>query len=275
MPTRAHFWSRQVSYEQAVHYGSRINECYVPQKAVEYGQAWSGPPLMAAQLTSQRIETLPGLPLPFNFHGMQHPIDFVVSEKRCFDARQLLAQFDLSICSCSFDGTTFRIPHPHLSFTGKAMIEPRRHALMEHFANNFNPDFPAEHEGSCFKGSPHAAVFTASKANLYEIAHIKDPSFLPTRQLMDTVSTDCFSTMIDRAIAEGMVHDEYGLGGYADATPEMKKAGAYSRFHYLLFRRLQKYSSRGIEFVNCPTEQLASWLKVAESMNKFCGDPPF
>jgi hypothetical protein len=258
-----------VSYEEAVGYGRDINDCYVPDKA---RQKWTGAPFVGAHLPSQLIETLPRCPLPFNFNGGSGLVsmDLVVSERQCHDARQLLESFDLSICGCSFDGTTFRIPHPHLTFSSKAMIEPRRHALMEAFVAHTNSQTPVIHEGSCFRGSAHAAVYAASKSGLYELANIKDPSFLPLH-IMERVSTKQFGTAIDQAIAESMQDDEFGLRGLHSGSSEVQKAGVYSRFHSLLFERLQKYSYRGIEFVNCPAQQLASWLKVAKGMNPSCG----
>jgi hypothetical protein len=77
------------------------------------------------------VECLPGQELPYNFHSQESKvIDLVVAEADCKDARGLLKSFDIVICKCSFDGQTFRIPDPHLTFTKQTRLEPTRMDLM-------------------------------------------------------------------------------------------------------------------------------------------------
>ena len=52
-------------------------------------------------------------------------LDLVVGYN-CAMATDVLKFFDITICAASFDGTTFRIPSPHLTFTRRTHIEPAR-----------------------------------------------------------------------------------------------------------------------------------------------------
>ena len=47
-------------------------------------------------------------------------VDLVVAKNTCSSAEDLLQNFDLEICSCSFDGVKFKIPSPHSVFKNKS-----------------------------------------------------------------------------------------------------------------------------------------------------------
>jgi hypothetical protein len=61
-------------------------------------------------------------------------LDLVVGYN-CAMATDVLKFFDITICTASFDGTTFRIPSPHLTFTRRTHIEPARAELMHAFCD--------------------------------------------------------------------------------------------------------------------------------------------
>ena len=52
-------------------------------------------------------------------------------------AHDLLDSFDLTICKASFDGTTFKIPEPHLLFNRKSTMEPCRRLFLQSYMNHY------------------------------------------------------------------------------------------------------------------------------------------
>ena len=50
----------------------------------------------------------------------KNTVDLVVAKNTCSSAEDLLHNFDLEICSCSFDGVKFKIPSPHSVFKNKS-----------------------------------------------------------------------------------------------------------------------------------------------------------
>lgn len=60
-------------------------------------------------------------------------LDLVVAQSSCSDARELLKSFDLLICAAYYDGETFHIPHPHMTFQKRSSMEPLRLSMMKAF----------------------------------------------------------------------------------------------------------------------------------------------
>ena len=52
----------------------------------------------------------------------EHKVDLVIAKKNC-NATDLINNFDLDICRCSFDGSNFFIPDPHNVFKNKKAAE--------------------------------------------------------------------------------------------------------------------------------------------------------
>ena len=63
-------------------------------------------------------------------------VQLIVGVEDVGDARELLNSFDLQICKCSFDGTTFRVPNALKSFAGHTVVTPARRALVQDFMRN-------------------------------------------------------------------------------------------------------------------------------------------
>lgn len=147
----------------------------------------------------------------------------------------VLQDFDLTICAASFDGRTFRIPNPHLTFAGKTTMEPLRKAVVEsyvRFYDSKNPDniratIPSVEMDLIQKGLVGCQPF---------FRFVDRASFLlANKNDDDSYSDDEFDYMI---------------------TPRlMMTDGAYKQFHNWtrkLIKRLRKYQNRGIEVVGAP-----------------------
>ena len=76
--------------------------------------------------------------LPFDFHGDGN-IDLVVARREVNDAFELLDDFDLIICKASFDGKSFHIPDPHLTFKRRSTMEPNRRAVVASYVKHYVP----------------------------------------------------------------------------------------------------------------------------------------
>ena len=117
-------WDGGHSWETACEYGEKVNEEYVALKVRR-----QEPPLDRAHcMAGYRIHTSTG-PLPFDFK-LETNVDLVVGDTACQNALHLLHGFDLSICQPSWDGQTFRVPFPHLTFTRKSGYESGRAEAM-------------------------------------------------------------------------------------------------------------------------------------------------
>jgi hypothetical protein len=181
--------------------------------------------------------------LPFNYQSANQggKIDLVVGETSCTDARSLLNSFDLSICAASFDGAKFRIPHPHLTFNGKVVIEPKRLALMAKYSELILKQKKLGNELS-------QASYEHSEGN--ELLH------LPPAQ---------------RAVINEMHQQD--LFEQARLRRPCQVAGdesAFRRYHKSiarLFYRRRKYLSRGIKVINSPVDADAATEIILSSIN--------
>ena len=76
--------------------------------------------------------------LPFDFYG-NGSIDLVVARREVKNSSELLDDFDLIICKASFDGKSFHIPDPHLTFKHRSAMEPNRRAVVESYVKHYVP----------------------------------------------------------------------------------------------------------------------------------------
>ena len=73
---------------------------------------------------------------------------------RVADARDLLREFDLEICKCSYDGRTFRVPAPVQTFASRSTVDPARRYLVDDFMRKRAKHAPNVDEISCLDSDP-------------------------------------------------------------------------------------------------------------------------
>jgi hypothetical protein len=181
---------------------------------------------LAFKPTDQHIiRCLPGTSLLYNFDWKRSKqVDLIVGEVGCEDAKELLDSFDILICKCSFDGNIFRIPDPHLTFNMKTKMDPVRKGLMEALCS-ITTDVPSEWEWNVVTWEEVCKLSPVLKdANIrWRSANKSD---------------------YDHEEAQDEIF--YGDEEAIDHIPHLY----YSNFLKRLFKRHQKYSKRGIEFVD-------------------------
>mmetsp|Transcript_23335 Transcript_23335/g.53536 ORF Transcript_23335/g.53536 Transcript_23335/m.53536 type:complete len:509 (-) Transcript_23335:213-1739(-) len=192
--------------------------------------------------------------LPYDFHG-EGDIDLVVgrlkdkSGDKKIAPSDLLSDFDLEICKCSFDGKKFHIADPHNTFSGKTQMEPKRRAVVSSYANHFSPP-----EDRCIHGV-EASAHTGAVIDKVRV-DVRDTPFygqldlaalLPDR---DRPEKDK-STSNSRPFRLTLSQDEYI---YHDPIARVKFSSSiqFHNFVVKLIDRLEKYQSRGIEVLNAP-----------------------
>jgi hypothetical protein len=191
--------------------------------------------------------------LPFNYEPFAYeaaPVDLVVGETGCQDALSLLESVDLTICAASWDGQTFRIREPHLTFNKTALIEPRRLALMTNYMqltlSRTDADFVVESRQeteSQISATERNAIWELDKLGLYEAANMTSPgqhALLAASTLQPPFPTD---------------------SGAEIASIATQK---FHKFFFRLFFRLMKYSNRGIRVLNAPDGALAFALRLKD-----------
>jgi hypothetical protein len=132
-------------FEQACQNGAGINGRYFPrpfQRLLFTGgdidQDFESP--------TYRVQCLPGDPLPFDFkfgaydmYGEKYKaVDLVVAKANFSSASALLDDFDLTICRACWDGQTFVIPDPHLTFAGCTEMESHKKDLMMSYQRHYD-----------------------------------------------------------------------------------------------------------------------------------------
>mmetsp|Transcript_33699 Transcript_33699/g.76066 ORF Transcript_33699/g.76066 Transcript_33699/m.76066 type:complete len:509 (+) Transcript_33699:80-1606(+) len=192
--------------------------------------------------------------LPYDFHG-EGDIDLVVgrlkdkSGDKKIAPSDLLSDFDLEICKCSFDGKKFHIADPHNTFSGKTQMEPKRRAVVSSYANHFSPP-----EDRCIHGV-EASAHTGAVIDKVRV-DVRDTPFygqldlaalLPDR---DRPEKDK-STSNSRPFRLTLSQDEYI---YHDPIARVKFSSSiqFHNFVVKLIDRLEKYQSRGIEVLDAP-----------------------
>ena len=192
--------------------------------------------------------------LPFDFNGDGN-IDLVVakvqddndmlrtgkpSKKKAKKSKmsdvtplEILDDFDLTICKASFDGKTFRIPEPHLTFARKTTMEPHRRAVVESYLKHF----PGTPEGY-LEPTEQSAIATATIKSVR-----KDVPDAPFYRLID------FATMIPEKYSEtDDIMDLYNPMYQAKLGPAIQ----FHNWTKKLVDRLEKYQGRGIEVIDAP-----------------------
>ena len=153
------------------------------------------------------------------------------SEATPFD---ILDDFDLTICKASFDGKTFRIPEPHLTFARKTTMEPYRRAVVESYLKHF----PGT-EGHLQPADQSAIASAVIKSVRKEVPDA------PFYKLVDFAAR----------IPDHLVGDPDDI--FAMSSPGYQaKFGPPIQFHNWtkkLVDRLIKYQGRGIEVIDAPT----------------------
>mmetsp|Transcript_33701 Transcript_33701/g.76072 ORF Transcript_33701/g.76072 Transcript_33701/m.76072 type:complete len:491 (+) Transcript_33701:80-1552(+) len=174
--------------------------------------------------------------LPFDFHGDGN-IDLVVgrlkdkSGDKKIAPSDLLSDFDLEICKCSFDGKKFHIADPHNTFSGKTQMEPKRRAVVSSYANHFSP--PANNK---YMDGDVAAFHTSAVIRKVRVDIPSSPFY---------GRLDFAASLPNRYNPQDLLHDRITRVKY----------GASIQFHNFvkkLIDRLKKYQSRGIEVLDAP-----------------------
>ena len=152
------------------------------------------------------------------------------SEVTPFD---ILDDFDLTICKASFDGTTFRIPEPHLAFARKTTMEPYRRAIVESYVKHF--------PGT--KGYLQPADQSEIASAVIKSVRREVPD-APFYKLLDVAAR----------IPDHLVGDPDDV--FAMFSPGFQaRLGPPIQFHNWtkkLVDRLKKYQGRGIEVIGAP-----------------------
>jgi len=174
--------------------------------------------------------------LPYDFHG-EGNIDLVVgrlkdkSGNKNITPGDLLSDFDLEICKCSFDGKKFHIADPHNTFSGKTQMEPKRRAVVSSYANHFSP--PANNK---YMDGDVAAFHTSAVIRKVRVDIPSSPFY---------GRLDFAASLPNRYNPQDLLHDRITRVKY----------GASIQFHNFvkkLIDRLKKYQSRGIEVLDAP-----------------------
>lgn len=149
--TEPDYWGDDVGYQDALGYGEELKRKELLTNTPK--PQWGRPSVKVSEfdaLTGDRIECEikldpPSTPFAHNFYltlgevrhlestgfGGGQGVQLIVSKPLCKDATRLLDSFDMTICQASFDGTTFRIPFPHLTFNCETNMEPARLNIIE------------------------------------------------------------------------------------------------------------------------------------------------
>jgi len=195
--------SEEFNFAQSCEYGERASSFF--------SSVLDLIPVVVPRDAALGIRTLPGTPLSFNF-DLYDKLDVVVGNSSCKNARELLQSFDIIICSTSYDGLRFHIPHPHQAFRRQSPLEPKRLAMMKAFAAAWR------------------------KQKLQEPPDFEDIVDAPWFQALEGVMRNAGIKTGDLTLEE---HPDL-CGRY------------YWNFFARLFQRHRKYSQRGIELLGAP-----------------------
>ena len=211
--------------------------------------------------------------LPFNYRTYAKQVDLVVGETGCVDARSLLESSDLSICTASWDGTIFRIPQPHLTFNRKAVLDPARLKVMQKYmevvlAADSVYQAQAVLNDRYTRLNRVLAVYDPTKTDKSTKAQYAEPHGIAVRFLAKSIMQLPCVKLPDPAIAiplDGQAEEQAERG---DGELSLIK---YAKFIGKLFKRIQKYTDRGINVVNAP----AHLISFAGRFDYFTGGGPF
>jgi len=207
-------------YKKVVGYGKQCQSRYIDWK---FKNGLHFTELGIDQNKAYDVKPKSGGDLPFDFHGDGN-IDLVVgrlkdkSGDKKITPSDLLSDFDLEICKCSFDGRKFRVADPHNTFSGRTTMEPNRRAVVGSYARHFAP--PASRYIRDEAASAHAGAVIARVR-----ADVRDAPFYE---------------QLDRAAS---LRGHYSPDDLWDSETQLK-FGASIQFHNFvvkLINRLKKY----------------------------------
>lgn len=238
---RFHLSGNRFAWEKACQYGASINE---------NGNGYPRPchrilGLGTDQINQQyRIETRYGDPFPFDLrmNGDKSAVDLVVSARWILNPRNILDDFDLSICKSSYDGLKFLTPEPHKTFNGHSTIERERRALMMAYRQNY---VQIENDEAWSDDDPmpepvdEVERFRRIQTALELVQ--RSGSGGPTLNRMQWVIGE-----IDHEIAG----DDDDM--FVDIMQRQSELIAMHNFIFKLFDRLKKYQNRGIFVEDAP-----------------------
>lgn len=152
---------------------------------------------------------------------------------RVADARDLLREFDLEICKCSYDGRTFRVPAPVQTFASRSTVDPARRYLVDDFMRKRAKHAPNVDEISCLDSDP----------------------------------------AMEKAIAKMTKKGWKGIGMHPYVERErvdfdIADREFLDRYEFLakIVARLRKYARRGVEIIDPPHDVVDSDVVVPEVM---------
>eukprot|EP00438_Fugacium_kawagutii_P013561 Skav234765 [mRNA] locus=scaffold2396:49006:52599:- [translate_table: standard] len=123
------------------------------------------------------IRALEGDALSYNYQ-LTDTLDLVVAQSSCSDARELLKSFDLLICAAYYDGESFHIPHPHMTFQKRSSMDPLRLSMMKAFQTEWKKHHGKVNEG--IEDFHESHWFKAIEKSLQD-AGIKDSQWITNR----------------------------------------------------------------------------------------------
>jgi hypothetical protein len=250
------WWSSEITFAEAIAYGECINENYVHPKVMQFADvADRYTPRHCMASRAHRITTLPGTPLPFSWN-LEVNVDLVVGDAASIDARDLLRGFDLTICTASFDGVKFRIPHPHLTFQRKSLYNPARARCLESFMAKLG-DASMWTQQEEF-GPPCVATKEAARA----VRAVR------AEGLLHQVGMERYILGIESHAIRQIRMAEDRAGFVVNDIPYDPAEDELVRFFCKLLNRLRHYANKGIEV---EMEQMPS-VKAALALPRFARD---
>ena len=184
--------------------------------------------------------------LPFDFRLERDStceIDVVVASSGAASALELLNSFDLSICKASWDGNTFRIPHPHLTFARKSITEPFRRSVMVEYMNGYGQPIP----GTIPSTDEHNTVYE----------YMSPQARMQLQARMQRIQAGVMNAVAKVLVGSPQVKP-FEFSERTDWNTNLNwSVVAYHNWIVALFKRLQRYTSRGIHVKDAPEGALA------------------
>ena len=184
-------------------------------------------------------------------------LDVIVAEDNCADPREMLDCFDIILCAIYYDGETFHIPDPHLSFKRQSLLGRKSASLMYGFTDAVHKSFPGD--------SGQLRLFCQWRANSMEEVLMSPWWILAVKAAIETCIT--YNGDVDRDHLHNIV-------SLLTKRPYFRYFELFTR----LFERQEKYRKRGIKIADYPPDsrlvhipQISSRTckKIAETLAQF------
>ena len=184
-------------------------------------------------------------------------LDVIVAEDNCADPREMLDCFDIMLCAIYYDGETFHIPDPHLSFKRQSLLGRKSASLMYGFTDAVHKSFPGD--------SGQLRLFCQWRANSMEEVLMSPWWIFAVKTAIETCIT--YNGDVDRDHLHNIV-------SLLTNVPYFR----YFEFFTRLFERQEKYRKRGIKIADYPPDsrlvqipQISSRTckKIAETLAQF------